>query len=257
MNARRDPRKHLAAILIAVLVGGGVMTVTPAGAEATAQVATNWKKIWKKKLAPLADKRYYKKADSDAKYSTKTETSTALTNFYTKADSDAKYQPKGAYEAAGSGYSKAESDAKYAPSFPSVIRGVTLQSMTAAGAAEFVGDNISFGVTLSAAPTAHYIALGDPVPVGCSGTPAAPNAAAGHLCVFEAVAINKNSNVIATPTGAFGATSIGAVLVGRSANAGDTNIATAWAVRPTGIASGPGGVSSLVPSGKQSVFNNN
>ena len=65
------------------------MAVTPAGAEVSQAVATNWKKIWKKNLKPLADKRYY-----------------------TKAQSDTKYQPKGSYETAGSGYSKAETYSK-------------------------------------------------------------------------------------------------------------------------------------------------
>ena len=82
--------------------------VAPAVAEDGAQyVATNWKKIWKQKLRPLADKRYYTKVQSDAKYSTKTETSTLLGNYYTKAQSDAGYAPK------GSSYTKAESDGNY------------------------------------------------------------------------------------------------------------------------------------------------
>ena len=51
------------------------MAVTPAGAEVSSAVATSWKKIWKKNLKPLADKRYY-----------------------TKKQSDAAYQPKGSYE---------------------------------------------------------------------------------------------------------------------------------------------------------------
>lgn len=119
MNTRRTPRHLLAAVLIGVLVGGGLMAVTPAGAE-VAQVATNWKKIWKKQLRPQADKRYYKKSASDAKYSTKTETSSALANFYTKADADARYQPKGNYAPAGSSYTKAEIDEKLAPFVNSV-----------------------------------------------------------------------------------------------------------------------------------------
>ena len=49
------------------------MAVTPAGAEVSSAVATNWKKIWKKNLKPLADKRYYTKAQTDAKYQPKAE----------------------------------------------------------------------------------------------------------------------------------------------------------------------------------------
>ena len=54
------------------------MAVTPAGAEVSNAVATNWKKIWKKNLKPLADKRYYTKAQSDAKYPAKAESSRRL-----------------------------------------------------------------------------------------------------------------------------------------------------------------------------------
>ena len=80
------------------------MAVTPAGAEVSNAVATNWKKIWKKNLKPLADKRYYTKAQSDAKYSTKAETAagdaasnaatdTKLGGYYKKAEIDAKLAP--------------------------------------------------------------------------------------------------------------------------------------------------------------------
>ena len=62
MSSRRSVRQLLVAVLLGVLVGGGLMAVTPAGAEVSNAVATNWKKIWKKNLKPLADKRYYTKA---------------------------------------------------------------------------------------------------------------------------------------------------------------------------------------------------
>jgi hypothetical protein len=44
--------------------------------------------------------------------------------------------------------------------------------------------SVSFGIPLSAAPTVNYIPVGGPVPSGCSGTAANPNAASGNLCVF-------------------------------------------------------------------------
>ena len=100
MSPRRTPRQLVVAVLVGVLVGGGLLAVTPAGAEVSQVAATNWKKIWKKNLKPLADKRYY-----------------------TKAQSDTKYQPKGSYETAGSGYTKAESDAKYAAAGSGVHQG--------------------------------------------------------------------------------------------------------------------------------------
>ncbi len=89
------------------------MAVTPAGAEVSNAVATNWKKIWKKNLKPLADRRYYTKAQSDTKYQPKGSYETAGSG-YTKAESDARYS------AAGSSYTKAEIDAKLAPFVNSV-----------------------------------------------------------------------------------------------------------------------------------------
>ena len=74
MSARRPARQLVVAVLLGVLVGGGLMAVTPAGAEVSQAVATNWKKIWKKNLKPLADKRYYTKAQSDTTFPTKAET---------------------------------------------------------------------------------------------------------------------------------------------------------------------------------------
>ena len=101
MSSRRSVRRPLVALLVGVLVGGGLMAVTPAGAEVSNAVATNWKKIWNKELKPQADQRYYTKKKSNKRY-------------YTKADADAKYQPKGNYALNGSSYTKAESDSKYA-----------------------------------------------------------------------------------------------------------------------------------------------
>ena len=60
-----------AALAVAVLVGGGIATIAPAQADDGAQyAATNWKKVWKKNLVKLADKRYYTKGLAEAKYST-------------------------------------------------------------------------------------------------------------------------------------------------------------------------------------------
>ena len=90
MSSRRSVRQLLVAVLLGVLVGGGLMAVTPAGAQVNEAIATNWKKIWKKELKPLASK-----------------------TFYTKKQSKQRFQPKGSYETAGSGYTKAESDGRY------------------------------------------------------------------------------------------------------------------------------------------------
>ena len=111
MSSRRTARQALAAVLVGVLVGGGLMVLTPAGAEVSSAVATNWKKIWNKELKPQADQRYYTKKKSDKRYQAKGSYETAGSG-YTKAESDTKYQPKGNYALTGSSYTKAESDAK-------------------------------------------------------------------------------------------------------------------------------------------------
>lgn len=203
------------------------MAVTPAGAEVSNAVATNWKKIWKKNLRPLADKRYY-----------------------TKAKSNARYQPKGSYETAGSGYSKAESDAKYYSKTETytkaetdakyqtktqLIRGSYMTGGTTTAAGEFLQESISYGVTLSAAPTVHFIAMGAAVPAGCSGTAAAPDALPGHLCVFESANLNHGAVGIYQITGGAGSSTMGAILTGSNAAAGQAYSAGSWAVRPIAV----------------------
>lgn len=201
------------------------MAVTPAGAEVSSAMATNWKKIWKKNLKPQADKRYYTKKQSDKKYTT-------------KADAATTYQPKGAYEAAGSGYTKAESDARY-PSRTQVIRGTFLLGGTEAAGGGFLIESLSFGTTLSAAPTPHFIAPGDPVPAGCLGSAAAPDAQPGHLCVFETIRTNvaASPNIFAS-TGLPGTDPVGALMTTTSAAAGSAYVAGSWAVRPAAVAAG-------------------
>jgi hypothetical protein len=50
---------------------------------------------------------------------------------------------------------------------------------------------ISFGFTLPEPPTPNFIPAGGPVPPGCAGgTPAAPTAQPGNLCVYELRADN-------------------------------------------------------------------
>ena len=68
-------RTRAAALVVtALLAGAGASTVAPAtafqGGEDGAQHAatTNWKKIWRKKLVRYADRRYYTKAQTDAKF---------------------------------------------------------------------------------------------------------------------------------------------------------------------------------------------
>lgn len=56
------------ALLLAGVVGlGGLSIVSPSIAAAP----LNWAKIWKKQLRPKADKRYYQKAQADARFAAK------------------------------------------------------------------------------------------------------------------------------------------------------------------------------------------
>jgi hypothetical protein len=228
MSSRRSVRQLLVAVILGVLVGGGLMAVTPAGAEVSNAVATNWKKIWKKNLKPLADKRYYTKAQGDAKYQPKGSYETAGSGYskaetYSKAEADAKYA------AAGSGYSKAESDAKYVSS-TALLRG----SYLVIGDSSYQSTSASFGVTFASAPTVHLIASGAPAPTGCSGTPAAPNAAPGNLCIFETGQVNASSVIVANAAGSGGnADAFGFFIqVGKGGGAGFAFSRGSWAARP-------------------------
>ncbi|MBS2936762.1 hypothetical protein KDN32_03280 [Nocardioides sp. J2M5] len=247
MSSRRPVRQLLVAVLLGVLVGGGLMAVTPAGAEVSQAAATSWKKIWKKELKPLAAKTFYTKKQSDAAYQPKGSYEPAGSG-YTKAESDAKYA------GAGSGYTKAESDGRYLPK-QALIRGQYAAIGTAAAANDWVGDNITFGVTLSAAPTPHYLAVGAAPTADCPGTAAAPNAAPGQLCFYERQDINAASRfVFDAASGTNGAASpYGASMYVSAAAAGDTFVYGSWAVRPLGITAaslgkGGGGAALTAPS---------
>ncbi len=220
------------------------MAVTPAGAEVSSAVATNWKKIWKKNLKPLADRRYYKKSASDAKYSTKTETAAGdaasnaatdskLSGYYKKTETYSKAEADAKYAAAGSSYTKAESDAKYAP-FPAVIRG-SWSMMGGGDNGAYNSTDINYGYTFGASLTGHYIPSGSPLPVGCSGTVAAPVASPGHLCVFEYAKSGYGVVYIRNVSDSPGNTSpFGANLFSTSTSAGNVFAFGSWAARGGG-----------------------
>lgn len=229
MYKRLRVRRSFVALLIGVLVGGGLLVVTPAGAEVSTAAATNWKKIWKKNLQPQADKRYYTKRMSNQRYATKS----ALADFWTKGEADARYQPKGDYAAAGSSYTKAESDAKYAR-YPAVQKGAWGLEVTAAAAGARGTSVISLFPQPATAPTLHVIPLGGSVPGGCSGTVTAPEAAPGNLCIFTAVSLNATNQRAFNPTdtGSFNASPFGVVLAVDAAAAGHVYAWGTWAMRP-------------------------
>lgn len=201
------------------------MAVTPAGAQVSSAVATNWKKIWKKNLKPLADKRYHTKAQSDAKYQPKGSYEPAGSG-YTKAETYSKAESDAKYSAAGSGYTKAESDGKYLPKRP-LITGSWGFGGAAAGS--YAIDSITFGAVLSAVPTTHLIEAGAAAPAQCPGSAASPDALAGHLCVWEIASPSVGGSYV------FGERADSALVTGLSSAATGYAYGT-WAVRPAAYA---------------------
>jgi hypothetical protein len=242
MSSRRSVRQLLVAVLFGVLVGGGLMAVTPAGAEVSNAVATNWKKIWKKNLKPLADRRYYTKAQGDAKYSTKAEsaagdaasnaaTDTKLGGYYKKAETYSKAEADAKYAGAGSSYSKAESDGKYVAK-PALITGGYYATGYSEGGT-VLSYVVDFGANLSSAPTVHYVETGAAPPAQCPGTVSAPDAAPGHLCVYETGSGGLAAASIINFAGASGAETTGATIFALVSGAGvDRWMRGRWAVRP-------------------------
>jgi hypothetical protein len=222
--------------MIGVLVGGGLLAVTPAGAEVKQLAATNWKKIWKQELQPQADKRYYKKSKADNKFAAKADTYTK-TDLWTRTESDARYQAKGSYATAGSSYTKAESDGRYARS-AALVRGNILLAYNATAAGQQASSDISFGATFSAAPTVHVIPVAGAIPAGCSGSAAAPDASPGHLCIFTSLTINNPGLSVCKPSTALcngTADPWGAVVFTSATAAGLVNSFATWAARPVAV----------------------
>ncbi|WP_248582338.1 hypothetical protein [Nocardioides sp. InS609-2] len=225
-------RAALGVVACLAIVLAGVAMVTPAGAslthDAQAVAKHNWSKIWRQKLQPKADQRYWTKAQADSKYAGRTDSYTKLesdSKYYTKADSDSKY------------YSKTESDTKYQVK-QKIYRGTYLAGAPSTAAGAFVFGDLSYGVTLTAAPTAHYIQTGAAVPAGCSGTAAAPGADPGHLCVFESQAFNVGATRFVTDLAfnASTATPTGAWLYASTVGANYGFFGGTWAMQPGGAA---------------------
>lgn len=101
------------------------------------------------------------------------------------------------------------------------------------GAGGRIGSAISFAIPLTTAPTGHFIKKDVAPPAECPGTPAAPAAAPGHLCIFEAVANNVQTESFEDPiTSGTGSTTrvFGINVVGFNTAAGDFNSSGSWAV---------------------------
>jgi hypothetical protein len=92
------------------------------------------------------------------------------------------------------------------------IRGA--YSLYAPTAVATLSTALSFGFRLANPPSSYFIGVGEPVPVGCPGTAASPEAQTGYLCVYEAAVSNRAASSIFAPGGggAQGAGREGAVL---------------------------------------------
>jgi len=104
------------------------------------------------------------------------------------------------------------------------MRGEFANYLFSAAAGEYIYSGHSYVFTLTAGATAHYIPFGTTPPTGCPGTGSNPQAAPGHLCLYEILATNVSSRNVynSTPSG---------FIVGSNAlNAGVHYSFVAWAV---------------------------
>jgi hypothetical protein len=95
----------------------------------------------------------------------------------------------------------------------------------APGANNYNADSISFGFQLNASPIGHYIKTGTAAPAECPGTYVQPEAAAGHLCVYE----NDTGNTTASRT-LDQLTKTGSGVYSQVAGAGHSYTYGSWAV---------------------------
>jgi hypothetical protein len=88
------------------------------------------------------------------------------------------------------------------------------------------------GFTLSAAPTAHVILQGSQPPAECPGTVSSPEAAPGHLCVYEKTPMNRATLTVMNPIddGATNTSTVGTMLRMTSTAAGMFFSRGTWAV---------------------------
>lgn len=104
---------------------------------------------------------------------------------------------------------KPKADARYVKkSAIKTIQGNYAAGLQAANTNDDGWDSISFGFELAAAPTPNFRAAGSAPNANCPGSAADPQAAPGHLCVYESQSSNRGSVVLFTgTTGAFPAAS--------------------------------------------------
>lgn len=92
---------------------------------------------------------------------------------------------------------------------------------------------ISFPIRLASAPAATYVKAGSPPTAACPGSPTAPAAAPGNLCIYESSAQTYTTmGVFNTASDTVGASRFGAGLLFRDDTAGGTSVGAmgTWAV---------------------------
>ncbi len=129
-----------------------------------------------------------------------------------------------------------KADARYLPG-GNLPRGRTMRGSYVirdlAPAASLSAANVSFPFTLRSAPTPHLLEAGDPPTASCPGSPSNPQAAVGHLCLYESAFSNIAAYSIVGPTTGVPNTASrwGAVLRVTSAGSGSFSTMGTWAVR--------------------------
>lgn len=110
------------------------------------------------------------------------------------------------------------------------VRGRYVARFTAGAGAELGGADISFGFALTAKPVPHFVARGAVPPVECPGNATSPQAIAGHLCVYEGTATNRQDVGITDVASDPGTETFGAGIIFNSSAAGQSVTSGSWAV---------------------------
>lgn len=119
---------------------------------------------------------------------------------------------------------------------PLTIRGTYAHEFVATGGSSNALSAITFGVTLPnapLAPNANIIAAGGTPTGNCPGNSTLPEAAPGHLCVYERQSSNIGSRCVIAPGTAYacqGASPFGAAVYVLGAAAGRVYSVGSWAV---------------------------
>ncbi len=127
-------------------------------------------------------------------------------------------------------YTKTQAKKAFAPK-PRTVRGTyTVIGDAVQGS---LGTSISWGWSFDAAPKVHYVESGATPPAACPGSVGNPKAKAGHLCIYENVAINRQAPVICAATNDCGVASpFGALIVVFATAPTHVDVSGSWAATP-------------------------